>query len=138
MSNVVDFQEWKDRKSLNEVVFVSTPSNTYLFMHDTSEVLYTITADEGEDYCIEILGLDGKLFEPKRQPLILQLGETMEYLERMKTIDKAFTVEKCDNGYMLRASGIDVNDSWGDLVLVFKNQNELMSAMETMWALKHD
>jgi len=62
----------------------------------------------------------------------------MEYLERMKTIDKAFTVEKCDNGYMLRASGRDVNDEWGDLVLVFKNQNELMSAMETMWAKKHD
>ena|GEM_PF-4101423 len=56
----------------------------------------------------------------------------------MKTIDKAFTVEKCDNGYMLRASGRDVNDEWGDLVLVFKNQNELMSAMETMWAVKHD
>ena len=45
MSNVVDFQEWKDRKSIIEVV--STPSNTYLFMHHTSEVLYTI--DEGED-----------------------------------------------------------------------------------------
>jgi len=53
----------------------------------------------------------------------------------MKTIDKAFTVEKCDNGYMLRASGRDVHDSWGDLVLVFSNQNELMSAMETMWAV---
>ena len=46
MSNVVDFQEWKDRKSIIGV-FVSTPSNTYLFMHDTSEVLYRI--DEGED-----------------------------------------------------------------------------------------
>ena len=62
----------------------------------------------------------------------------MEYLERMKTIDKDFIVEKCDNGYMLRASGTDVNDSWGDIVLVFKNQNELMSAMETIWAVKHD
>jgi len=73
MSNVVDFQDWKDRKCINEAVFVSTPSNTYLFMHDTSEVLYTITADEGEDSCIEILGLNGKLFGPKRQPFILQL-----------------------------------------------------------------
>ena len=45
MSNVVEFQEWKDRKSVNEV-FVES-SNTYLFMHDTSEVLYRI--DEGED-----------------------------------------------------------------------------------------
>ena len=137
MSNIVDFQDWKDKKCINEVVFADA-SIPYLYTHDTSEVLYTITADEGEDYCIEILGLDGKLFDPKRQPLILQLGETMEYLERMKTIDKAFTVEKCDNGYMLRASGRDVNDEWGDLVLVFKNQNELMSAMETMWAVKHD
>ena len=73
MSNVVDFQDWKDRKRINEAVFVSTPSNTYLFMHDTSEVLYTITADEGEDSCIEILGLNGKLFGPKRQSIILQL-----------------------------------------------------------------
>ena len=62
----------------------------------------------------------------------------MEYLERMKTIDKAFTVEKCDNGYVLRASGRDVHDSWGDLVLVFSNQNELMSAMEALWAKSHD
>jgi len=66
------------------------------------------------------------------------MKRTVEYLERMKAVDKAFTVEKCDNGYMLRASGRDVNDEWGDLVLVFKNQNELMSAMETMWAVKHD
>ena len=53
----------------------------------------------------------------------------MEYLERMKSIDKTFTVEKGDNGYVLRVSGRDVHDEWGDLVLVCFNQNELMSAM---------
>ena len=66
------------------------------------------------------------------------MKRTVEYLERMKAVDKAFTVEKCDNGYVLRGSGIDVHDSWGDLVLVFANQNELMSAMEALWAKKHD
>jgi len=62
----------------------------------------------------------------------------MEYLERMKSIDKTFTVEKGDNGYVLRASGRDVHDEWGDLVLVCFNQNELMSAMEALWAKYHD
>ena len=62
----------------------------------------------------------------------------MEYLERMKTVDKAFSVEKCDNGYMIRACGTDIYDSWGDLVLVFNTQNELMSAMEALWAVKND
>ena len=39
------------------------------------------------------------------------MKRTVEYLERMKAVDKAFTVEKCDNGYVLRGSGIDVHDS---------------------------
>ncbi len=62
----------------------------------------------------------------------------MEYLERMKEIDKAFTVEKCDNGYVLRASGRDVHDSWGDLVLVCTTEEELFNAMEALWAKSHD
>lgn len=61
----------------------------------------------------------------------------MEYLERMKEIEKTFTVEKGNNGYVLRASGTD-GHVWGDLVLVFKNQNELMSAMEALWAKNND
>lgn len=74
MSNVVDFQEWKDRKCTKSInkVFGET-FLPYLFTHDPNDVVYTVTVEGedyfkfeiGEDYCIENLFFDGNLFDPK-------------------------------------------------------------------------
>ena len=57
----------------------------------------------------------------------------MEYLERMTEIDKTFTLEKGENGYVLRASGRDAHGGWGDLIIVCTTEEELFNTMEALW-----
>ena len=57
----------------------------------------------------------------------------MEYLERMTEIDGTLSLEKGDNGYILRASGRDEHGVWGDLILVCKTEEELFNTMESLW-----
>jgi len=65
MSNVVDFQAWKDKKHTKSIHKIFGEALLpYLFTSDTNNVTYTITVD-GEDYCIENLLFDDNLLDPK-------------------------------------------------------------------------